>query len=684
MPKNSDYEYLEALRTLESGASQYVSNLNLENQENYSYYFREQFGDEKPYESKAVSSDCFDVVESDMPSIIRTFLSGGDIEEFVPTNEDDEKQVLEAKQKTKYINRLVLDGNFPTLYEWFKAAEISNYSVLTYYVEETEAPEVVIKEGISELELELFLNSLEESDDVSSVEITEEERYDDVFEVELKVKRKTQKYVIEWVPEESFKMSPARSIEDSAYVGHSSEVTKGDLVAQFPGKRKEIKALGQRALLGDDNISDIKEQQISQTSGENDVTSQPDWFSQTVVVDMACVRYDRDGDGYAERRRVVMVEDLILEDEAFDHVNYALLSCYPIPGKAVGKSRVAITKETQRQKSLIQRGMFNNIAMVNKPMVGINTDPDRGSIANKDDLLNRRTNGIVRCKGSPVEAMYPIPTEYIGQQSLEIIQYLDFQRAQTTGALMASQGLSKDNIYAGNETATRFNGVSDEGAAKLELIMRVFAETGVKKLYEGMAWLAQNYQNSDVEVKIMGEQIVFDPTSWRYDNICKPRVGLAAADTEELKMNLSAILQILQGLQAAGSTISDESKIYNTLSKLLNNMGVYDVSEYLNDPAVPAETAQAQLEQSKKLIAQLQQQVQQNPLAEAEQVKAQARLIEAQAKDQTDRDKAMSNRQQFEREMEFKEREARAKYGLQVTELELKYNKELPGGLDDE
>lgn len=684
----SESDYVAIIRQYEAQAETYVRDLNLENEENYDYYFREPFGNEVPGESQAVSSDCFDVVEADMPALVRSFLAGGDIMEFVPHNTGDEAQILEAKQKTAYVNRVILDGNFSVFYDWFKGAEISNFSVVTYYVEEEKRPEILRKEGLSQIEYDQLLNTFQDDDQIEAVEILED--FDpETGEVELKVVRNKQRYVIEWIPEESFLMVPARSIEDSPMVGHEVETTKGDLVAKFPKKRDEIKELSVRTLESHNDIADTKERQISQ--GPDDTASAPAWYAEPVVLRILCVRIDKDGDGYAERRRILKAGEIILEDEPFDHVNYALLSCYPIPGKAIGKSRVAITRETQRQKSYLQRGIFNNIATVNRPMIGVNVDPKGGStIVSPDDLLTRRLNGVVRVHGDPSAAMFPVPTEYIGTQALEVIQYVDYQRAQTTGALMASQGINKDSIYS-KETATRFQGVTAEGADKLELVMRVFAETGIKRLYEGVAWLVQNYQNTAVETKIAGQQIEFNPAAWKYDNVCKPRVGLAAADTAELKANLGVVLQLLQGMKMSGSPIADETKIYNVLKKLLNAMGVYDISEFANNPEIPAETAQAELEQARMLIAQMQQQMQSNPLAEAETIKAQARMMEVQAKDQTDRDKARANmlaeqgRLEVQRaELAQREREFRAKYALDITKVELEHKRNLEGGLDEQ
>lgn len=80
----------------------------------------------------------------------------------------------------------------------------------------------------------------------------------------------------------------------------------------------------------------------------------------------------------------------VLINESFNHVPYASLSAILMPHKAIGRSRAEITYETQRQKTALQRGLNDNIYMVNNPRNVVHPDVDL------DDMLTVRTNGIVR------------------------------------------------------------------------------------------------------------------------------------------------------------------------------------------------------------------------------------------------------------------------------------------------
>ena len=83
------------------------------------------------------------------------------------------------------------------------------------------------------------------------------------------------------------------------------------------------------------------------------------------------------------------------------------------------------------------------------------------------------------------------------------------------------------------------------------------------------------------------------------------------------------------------------------------------------------------------MVQQLQQQVQTNPLAEAETIKAQAKLAEAQNKDSIAVARLQSDNEKFTRQMAFDREKQREDYIKDLTELQLKYGVNVPGDLID-
>jgi hypothetical protein len=319
--------------------------------------------------------------------------------------------------------------------------------------------------------------------------------------------------------------------------------------------------------------------------------------------------------------------------------------------------------------------------MVNNPRNVVHPDIDL------DDMLTVRSNGIIRLEEDtnvlPGQAVFPLVVPYIGQQALQVIQYIDTTRAQATGSLLANQGLEADDLN--QETATRFNGVQDASDAKIELIARNYGETGFRKLYEGIAWLVSRYQNTEQEFRVLGKALSVNPKSWKYNHHVQSNVGLGAGDNEKSLQSLQGIYGIQQSLIQQGSTLADEKDVYNTLSRMVEGIGFPRVNEFFNDPDEPAETLKAENEILNKMVVQLQEQLQglANPLAEAEQIKAQASLVKAQATQELDIAKLQADNAQFVAKLESDNKKTSEDLALKLTELELKAGQDLNAAFDD-
>ena len=130
---------------------------------------------------------------------------------------------------------------------------------------------------------------------------------------------------------------------------------------------------------------------------------------------------------------------------------------------------------------------------------------------------------------------------------------------------------------------------------------------------------------------------------------------------------------------AAGLPITDMKKQYNIAARMVKAMDQHDVSEFFNDPEQPLELLQAQLEAMQRENAQLQQMAQTNPFAEAEEVKAQADLIKAQATQELNMAKLQESQRQFNEELEAKTNKTIAELEAKYTDMELKYQTDIAG-----
>lgn len=678
--KMTTNELLALLSAAEQDAIQFNSAFSDKNTRLLQDYYQEPYGDEVADRSQVVSPDVQDVVESDMPSLARVFLGSTQPVVFVP-NTTNELEKQEVEEKNKYIHYLIMNQpwSYKTLFDWMKDAEIHKNGVVKYFACEEVKTEYQEFENVSEIELAAIENSLRDTD-VQEIEVVSHNENPDTqeFDIEFKVIRKTIEYKIINVPPEQFLISEnASSLDDAELVGDMVTKTRGELLAEG-FDRELIDSLPSISIDSGrgSQLSTVRNKDQGEFTDNQDIN---DWASDKVEIRDLYVKIDYDGDGIAERRHIMKSGNRILINEPFDHVPYASLSCVPMPHRAIGRSRAELAQSVQRIKTAVLRQTLDNIYAVNTPRNVVHPD------VNIDDVLTIRPNGVIRMKSKteilPANAVQPLTTPYIGDRSLQIIQYLDNMRAQSTGTLMASQGLDADAIA--KETATRFKGVQEDAQAKIELVARNFAEIGFRKLYEGMAWLVSQYQNSETEIRVLGKALTVDPTKWRMKHHVVSNVGLGSGNARDKVASLQAILGIQQQLQAQGSPMVDQVKLYNTLESIINGLGMKDASQFFNDPERPEQLLAAQNEILTAAVQQLQAQLQaqQNPLAEAEKIKAQADLVEAKAKQQMKAAELAEKARQFDVETTFKAQKHNEEMALELSELELKANKDVDGSL---
>lgn len=673
MSEMSESELLALVNEAEHDAVRYSGEWMAENEDYLKRYFRYQYGDEMEGQSSVVASDVPDVVESDMPSHVRTFLGSKNIMQFEPASAS-ERDKQEAKEKTIYINHIVRHqpDSFKVIHDWMKDAEIQKLGVVNFGYEENEKTELIEFDNLDDDEMSLLdieLN-LQAEQGIKIEYVGQDTNEDGTHYIKVRKTWMDKQFFVRGIPTEDFIISRNASSEDDAeIVGHQAKVTKGELIAAgYPVEMvKRLPSNDER-----DDQSNMKSLRFRSEGGEDESEDVNHWVNRLVDVSYLYMKVDYDGDNVAERRYIVKAGNQIIENEQFEMVPYAILSAVLMPHSAIGRGRAEFVTDHQRINTVLWRQILDNVYRVNNGRVVVNDDE-----TNIDDLLTVRPNGIVRTTGDPRMAVAALETPYIGNQALQVVQYVDSLRAQTVGQQLANQGLEADRFH--RETATRFEGVQDAAQAKIELVQRVFAETGFRKLYCGLAWFVSRYQNEKKEIQVLGKPMTIDPRKWMSANHVSCNVGLAAGDDEQTINNMASLLQIHTQLKASGSPLTDDKKIYNILERIIEAMGINRVNDYANNPEIPEELMMAQLEQAMAMNEQLMAVAEQNPLAEAQRIDAQAKLIAAEAKQETDVARLMEEQRQFnvkqQQDFAAKMAELEAKY----TELELKYNTDIKG-----
>jgi hypothetical protein len=619
-----------------------------ERQQALEYYLRRPYGNEVEGKSQVVTGEVAEVVDGALPQLMRIFASSDNVVEFEPVREGDEPL---AKQATTYVNHVFYKDNdgFSVLHNWFKDALLQKVGVVkVYWDNETNITRESYK-GLTEDELLLIM----QDEEVEIISIDTKEAIDEnlnprspipTHDVKVRKTIRNGTVRVENVPPEEFLISKrARNIQDSPFCAHRKLITRSELIAM--GFEPTIV----EGLPTGDALEFSPERIARYTRGEQptDMMSQ-DHSMQLCEVYECYIKVDYNDDGVAELRKITYCGTTILADEDCDYIPFHSICPLPIPHKFYGQSLADRAMDLQLIKSTVTRQMLDNLYLTNNYRVGA----VEGQV-NLDDLLTSTAGGVVRLKNP--NALVPLTVQSSAGQSFPMLEYLDSVQAKRTGVSDTQQGLDPNVLQ--NTTATAVATMSSAANGKLELIARIFAETGVKSLFQSVFRLICKYQKQQRTLRITGQYVSFNPREWSEQYSVSINVGLGNGSRTDqlatLQMILSKQEQIIQGYGLSNPVV-DIKQYRDTLARMIHMAGFKDASSFLKDISPEQNT---QLSQPKE--------PQPDSNVQATQILAQVEREKAQLRAQTESAKLELERQQMELD------NARQQLELQMKEAKL-------------
>ena len=643
---------------IQSAVNYYDSEFSQERADILGYYLGDPLGNEVENRSQVIATEVSDTIEYIMPSLMKMFASSPEFSRFHPRGPEDVKA---AEQATDLVNFTINQDNrgFTILHNWFKDALLFKQGAVKFYWQETEDVVNEVYEGLTEDEVTLLVNdpAVEViSQDVVEVgtvdEATGQEIPTDIsFNVEVNVRKKSGKVKIDNVPPEELIFSRrATSLDDCAFIAHRTQVRAGDLIEQGYDENTVLNYAGY------DDLDDEAERQarFEEIESGSDFESH-DPTMREVLVTEAYIRADFDGDNVPELRRVVSLGDgvEILENEPFDHVPFALLSPILMPHRMVGRSVAEMVMDLQMIKSSIMRQMLDNLYLTNNSRVAA----VEGQV-NMSDLLSSRPGGIVRTRAPGM--VQPLAVPQIGSTAFSMLEYVDQVRDQRTGFSKASMGLDPSTLQS--TTASAVNATIQGAQLKIEMIARVFAETGCVDLAKGVLALLQKHQDKERTIRIRGEFVAIDPRAWQNNFDLSIEVGLGNGREDEKMGMLTQILgkqeQLLQQL-GPNNPVVKPSQYINTLKKIAEMAGFKDTEQFFNSG-----------EQVDQAVAQMGQQDGPDPEQAKIEAELQLKREKMQAELQLEREKMQAEielrRQELQAELQL--RQQKLAFGGQVSD----------------
>jgi len=196
-----------------------------------------------------------------------------------------------------------------------------------------------------------------------------------------------------------------------------------------------------------------------------------------------------------------------------------------------------------------------------------------------DDVLNPEVGSIIRMRQPGMVQQLDVP--FLGKEAFPMVAYLDDMKESRTGQTAASQGLDPDVLQSTTRAAVT---ATIRGAEQhLEMMARLFAEDGFKRLFKGLLRLIITHQDRERVVRLRNEWVPVDPRVWDSSMDCTVNVGLGSGMTDErLAVLNQVVVRQTEALEKLGpdNPLVGLGNIRNTLAKMLEISGYKDTDQF--------------------------------------------------------------------------------------------------------
>ena len=619
------------------------------------YYFGKPRGDEKAGRSKLQSLDVADMVESVLAQVMPAFTSDLAVE-FECLSQDPMK-VNQAKEESLAVDHVVQKENrgYTTLYKAIKDALLLKNGVIKVYLDE--AYKVEIQELENATPQMLMLNMQPR---IPGEQVVIDSMDPDTGTVVIKRVSRKRKVKVEAVPPDEIRVNSdhcSESLEDARFACHDRIMREKELTAMgFDADMvAELPSAGSRT----DTVHNAR----AQASKEEDTdTSDPE--NRAIRIYECWMLIDYDGDGIAERRKVMRAEDgTVLENVPINYMGLVSGSAYINPHKWVGISLFDKLKEIQDFKVHMIRQAADNANVANNARIGYLKNQ-----VNEDQLFNSKPGGGVAMKRP--DAIFPINTPDVIPSIFSMLEYGDKMRTERAGA---SLDMQSQQVPLQNRTAHGAERVISSMEQITALMAQTLAMTLVRSMYLTVHKLLREYFPQGYAFPHKGNMQQATPGQWPPRDNIQLTLGLSIGERMKQMGALQGVMAQQQEMLKAGKTeLVTNQNLYNTVVDFARLAGLPNASQYWVDPVSQEGMMLAQQKQQSQQAAQQQQQEQQNTI-----IQLQRQVIEMQ-----EMTKRMGDQLEAETKM-AKVVEDRRQHGedvaVELTDMELKYQEDVPG-----
>jgi hypothetical protein len=520
--------------------------------------------------SSFVSTDVRDAVMLMLPSLIRLFAASENVVNLVPRTQAD---VDLAQQQTNYINYVFWQDNpgFLILHGAFKDALTVRTGFVKWWTDDN--PEMRRKTfvNISQPQIMLALSQARNG------RIAERGQFDlkrGVYRsasIEYEVD-KPLVHVMGVPPEEMRLDRYARSFSTSRIVGHERVVAIDELTAMGYEREQCLNYLQSQDIQNFTMESQLRNPGRYNSTRVGDGVLYGEWY----------IKADRDGDGAPELRLVCTMgenHDIVRDDPA-NRVRFAVFGCDPISHTIVGDSLADYTKDIQRIKTNMLRGVLDSLAESINPKIVVNE-----LTTNVDDALNDEVGAVIRTRGDPRDAVQFTSTPFVGQQAMPVVELLNDVLQRRTGLSDSAKGLDPKALQSSTQIGVEaiINGQQE----RTELVARVLAETGFKDLFTGLYNEISEAPNQSRTLRINGAWTDVDTGAFDASMGVEVNSTLGKGSDTVRMATLSQIKadqQLIMQQFGVTNPVCGIQEYLNTISDMLAIANIKNVGRYFKTP----------------------------------------------------------------------------------------------------
>jgi len=604
--------------------------------------------------SKYVSLDLYDAVESLKAALLETFSSGNKTVKFSPQNQDD---VAKAKICTEYTDYVVHRQNdmYKVMSTVIHDGLIARAGIAKVFWEESAHFDYEEFEDVTEGELDMLLAQ----DDVELVESTTDDL--GLISGTISIESDTSQVSIENIaPEEFLIETQAKSLDSVNFCAHRTKKTISELTDEgYP--QKLIDKIGEHSdvdmetdpeiLSRFDNIGN----RSFNSSGYQDQV-------RTVMVYEAYIMLDVEGTGVAELYKVIKAGNVLLSKEKVSRKPFIAFVPLPIPHAFYGNNYAAKVIPTQNARTVLTRSILDHAMITNNPRYTV----VKGGLTNPRELIDNRVGGIVNT--TRPDAISPMLQAPLNPFTFQTIQMLDEDKEDTTGVSKISQGLNKDAVSKQN-SAAMVEQLATMSQQRQKIIARNFANQFVKPLFQEVYQLVCENESQERIVELSGEYVACDPRKWREkrDVVTEMHLGYGEQDRESQKY---LALHTLLSSDPSLSKMYQPQNQYELISRTMDMTGIKDVSAFLTNPQELPEEQPDPAQELQMQMMQKQLEVQERQTAVAE-MKAQVDAEISKMKLQLEKAKVENQHAIQSDNMDLKEEQLRHKKEIDAAEMVL-------------